>query len=149
MDAHRAIENLLYRYAELIDAGNLQGVAELFRQGAILAPASDARTEGYEQVLAMYQRSTRLYENGTPCTKHVTTNCIIELQTEHRATARSYFTVFQQLPDFPLQAIISGRYQDSFVLDQGGWRFDQRQMFPELFGDLSRHLLYDAATIRR
>jgi 3-phenylpropionate/cinnamic acid dioxygenase small subunit len=146
-DPARAIENLLHTYAERIDAGDLEGVAELFSHGRIQA-SPDAPPEqamaGRDQVLALYQGSTRLYEDGTPHTKHVTTNSIIEVADQDRsARARSYYTVFQQVDDFPLQPIISGRYHDSFHVVDGRWWFDTRIMLVDLVGDLSRHLLFE------
>ena len=102
-DPTREIENLLYTYAERIDAGNLEGVADLFANGRILASAeakAEQTFEGRDRVLALYRRSTRLYEDGTPHTKHVTTNAIIEVgESEKSASARSYYTVFQQVDD--------------------------------------------------
>jgi len=55
------------------------------------------------------------------------------------ARARSYVTVYQALPDFPLQAIFIGGYIDDFVNVDGAWRFSQRQAVPYFVGDLSRH----------
>jgi 3-phenylpropionate/cinnamic acid dioxygenase small subunit len=136
------IEMLLYRYAERIDAGDFEGVADLLRHAVITFPGAEGGPRGRDQILATYQKTARLYEDGTPHTKHVTTNAIIEVDEEAgRATCRSYFTVFQALPDFPLQAIIAGRYHDRFECVDGRWRFCERMMIPELFGDASRHLL--------
>jgi hypothetical protein len=144
--AERKIENLVYRYAELIDAGDFAAVAELFREATIIAP-DGSETAGYEAVLAMYQGATRIYPaTDTPCTQHVTTNLRVELDSAATsAQAYSKFTVLQALPDFPLQAIIAGHYRDSFSLQEGVWRFQRREMYPELLGDLSHHLLFDAA----
>lgn len=149
MDSARAIENLLYRYAELIDDGDLEGVARLFEHGEILAPAADSGAKGYDEVLAMYRKATRVYpETGTPRTRHVTTNAIIEVdETAGRAAARSYFTVFQAAEGLPLQPIIAGRYHDLFERHAGAWRFRERRMLPDLWGDLSKHLLYDASAV--
>jgi len=146
-DSAREIENLLYSYAERIDAGNLEGVAELFASGRI-QPTPNAGPEatfaGYERVLGLYRSATRLYEDGTPRTKHVTTNAIIDVdETAGHAAARSYYTVFQQTAELPLQPIISGRYQDTFRRVDGRWCFDTRVIFIDLVGDLSRHLLFD------
>jgi 3-phenylpropionate/cinnamic acid dioxygenase small subunit len=142
-DRHE-IENLLYRYAELIDLGDFEGVAELFAHGAIRAAGTEGGVEGKQAVQALYTKSTRLYEDGTPRTKHVTTNVIIQVAPDRQsAEARSYFSVLQALPDFPLQAIISGRYHDRFERVDGRWRFAERVMMPELMGDLSHHLLID------
>ena len=145
-DSARAIENLLYHYAERIDAGDLPGVADLFAHGRIRplpdAPA-EATAEGREQVLRLYQRSTRLYEDGTPRTRHVTTNAIIEVDEDAgTAAARSTYTVFQKTDALPLQPIISGRYEDTFQRIEGTWWFDTRVMRVDLVGDLSHHLLY-------
>ncbi|MBT4520518.1 MAG: nuclear transport factor 2 family protein [Halieaceae bacterium] len=141
MDASRHIENLIYTYAERIDAGNLAGVAELFRQGEILAPAHGSHLRGYDDILALYQGACRLYDDtGTPKTKHLTTNVIIEVDGE-QAEARSYYTVIQATDELPLQPIISGRYEDSFVCRDGKWCFAIRQMFVDHIGDCSAHLL--------
>lgn len=138
------ISRPIFDYARRIDAGDFAGVAELFRDGTIITPQGEIR--GYDEVLAMYTGSTRLYDNGTPCTRHVTSNLDIR-QEGDTAHCESYFTVFQALPDFPLQAIISGSYSDSLQRVNGSWQFKTRSMLPELLGDLSRHLLFDPATL--
>ena len=149
MNHDRAIENLLYRYAELIDSGDLEGVARLFEHGEILAPVASSGVKGYAEVLAMYRKSTRIYpDTGTPHTRHLTHNAIIEVdEAGASAEARSCFTVFQATDALPLQPIISGRYHDVFDRVRGEWRFRTRRMLPDLYGDLSHHLLYDASTI--
>lgn len=149
-DSARAIENLLYTYAERIDAGDLEGVADLFANGRIGA-AADATApqtfEGRDAVLAMYRAATRIYDDtGTPHTKHVTTNAIIEVDDDAgAASARTYYTVMQQTEALPLQPIICGRYHDTFKRIDGTWWFDTRIMFVDLVGNLSHHLLYELA----
>jgi 3-phenylpropionate/cinnamic acid dioxygenase small subunit len=146
-DPARAIENLLYTYAERIDAGDLEGLAELFTHGRIQASPKappEQAVVGRDAVLALYRASTRIYPDGTPRTRHVTSNAIIEIGDDgRRAAARSCYTVFQQLEDFPLQPIISGRYHDTFQRLDARWWFDTRIMLVDLVGDLSRHLLYE------
>ncbi len=146
-ESAREIENLLYVYAERIDAGDLDGVADMFRHGRIL-PSPDAPREasfeGRDGVRAMYTAATRLYEDGTPKTRHVTTNAIVEVDDEAgTAAARSYYTVFQRTDALPLQAIICGHYHDTFQRIDGVWWFETRTMFIDLVGDLSQHLLYE------
>jgi ketosteroid isomerase-like protein len=145
----REIENLIYRYAELLDAGEFIAVAKLFANATIAAP-DGSETVGYDAVLAMYQASTRIYPaTGTPCTQHVTSNVRVEVGDDgQNARAWSKFTVFQSLPDFPLQAIIAGHYRDSFIFRDSLWSFQRREMYPQLYGDLSRHLLFDASKIQ-
>ena len=47
-DHAREIENLLYTYAERIDAGNLEGVADLFAHGRILVSADAPPEQTFE-----------------------------------------------------------------------------------------------------
>jgi len=142
-DNARAIENLIYAYAERLDAGDLAGVAELFEHGRIEA-APGVTIEGAEQVRKLYEGSTRLYEDGTPRTRHVTTNVTVEVDDDAgTATSRAYYTVFQQTDELPLQPIIAGHYHDSFHVVTGRWCFDTRAMFVDLKGDLGHHLLFE------
>jgi len=149
MEDCRRIENLIYCYAERIDAGDLEGVAELFRDAEIISTVHDVRRSGFEEVLKMYQLSCRLYETtGTPLTKHITTNVIIELDdNSEEAYARSYYTVIQATDALPLQPIISGRYKDHFRKTGDLWRFSSREMIVDLIGDCSAHLLYDSSNL--
>ena len=81
IDDYRAIENLLYRYAECIDDGDLDALADLFSRGCINAEAMREPATGASEVLAMYHASTRLYaDNGTPHTQHIVSNPIIEIE---------------------------------------------------------------------
>jgi hypothetical protein len=98
----------------------------------------------------MYRAATRLHEDGTPRTRHVTTNALIEVDEEGgTAQARSYYTVLQQTEALPLQPIICGHYHDTFRRIEGRWWFDTRTMFVDLVGDLSHHLLYELDSRRR
>lgn len=142
-DNSRVIENLIYAYAERIDAGDLAGVAALFRHGRIQA-APGVLIEGEDEVRNLYDSATRLYEDGTPRTRHTTTNVAVEVDdVAGTGSARSYYTVFQQTDELPLQAIIAGHYHDTFHRVDGEWHFDTREMFVDLTGDLSKHLLFE------
>ena len=137
-----AITNLLYRYAELMDAGEFTAVGELFAHARILMGSGpDDVTDG-AGLLANFEANTIRWEDGTPHTKHVTTNPIVEFGPDGTtATCRSYYTVMQQHGDTPLQPIICGRYHDRFELVDGEWRFSERDYrHVDLVGDLSRHL---------
>ena len=139
------IQNLLGTYAERIDAGDFAGVAELFAHAVITVERLDTHAAGVREVKQLYDEATRKFaDDGTPHTKHVTTNLIIEVDEEAgTATCRSYFSVFQQTPDLPLQPIVQGRYQDRFERVDGRWRFKHRHMITDLVGNLSQHLLRD------
>jgi 3-phenylpropionate/cinnamic acid dioxygenase small subunit len=133
-----AITALVMTYAERLDAGDLDGVAALFAHATWRSPARTEPLRGAEEVRHAYD-GVLLYE-GIPATRHVVTNLVVELEPPDRARARSYFTVFQARPDFPLQAIICGRYHDTFERAAGAWRFTDRLILPDLVGDLSHHL---------
>lgn len=149
MGPRNAIENLIHSYAERIDRGDLEGVAELFAHGEITNEGIEQVNRGRDEVLQMYRSATRIYpETGTPRTRHVTTNVIVELSDdETSARTRAYFTVFQQTDSLPLQPIIAGRYHDRFECVDGRWRFAARHIICDLFGDLSQHLLFDAQAL--
>ena len=144
-DARFAISDLVLTYAERIDLGDFDGVADLFTHAEVTAEGNDGAFRGRDAVLEMYTSSTRRYPNGTPLTKHVTTNLIVEVDLDAgTATGRSYFCVFQAVPgSLPLQPVIAGRYRDRFELADGKWRFAARHMLVDLVGDLSQHLLYE------
>ncbi|MFN8625992.1 MAG: nuclear transport factor 2 family protein [Candidatus Binatia bacterium] len=139
------IQNLLGTYAERLDAGDFAGVAELFAHAAITVERLDTHAAGVAEVQALYEQATRRFpDDGTPHTKHVTTNLIIEIDdAAGSASCRSYFSVFQMTPDLPLQPIIQGRYRDRFESVDGRWRFAHRHMITDLVGNLSQHLLHE------
>jgi len=145
-DARSAITELLFTYAERIDAGDFDGLGDLFAHAVITAEGSPLTTRGRDEVIALYTGTTRRYEDdGTPKTKHVTTNLIIDADEEAgTATCRSYFTVLQAVPGrVPLQPIVAGRYRDTFERADGTWRFASRHMIVDLVGDVSQHLLIE------
>lgn len=132
------ILNLVSHYAELIDSGHFDGAAALFTHARI----KTARGEiGPAEVLAMWRDNVILYEDGTPRTKHVITNPIIDVDEEAgTGTCRTYYTVMQQVGDGPLQPIICGRYHDRFERVNGVWRFCYRDYsLHDMAGDMSRH----------
>lgn len=142
MSPETHITNLLYTYAELMDAGRLEETAALFAKAKITLGGGRV-VEGSAPMLEQWRQFVRIYPCGTPRTKHVITNPIIHVdEAAGTASCRSYYTVFQQTPDLPLQAICSGRYHDTFVREDGAWRFDTRDYsMLDYMGDLSQHLL--------
>ena len=136
-----AIPKLIAQYAERIDAGDFAGVADLFADATVTAEGSDAVQRGAVEVRAMYEGWVRRYDDGTPRTKHVTTNLVLDVDEDAgTATCRSYFTVLQQTDALPLQPIIAGRYHDEFARAGDAWHFTRRHMITDLVGDLSHHL---------
>lgn len=143
-DDWHAVEILIMTYAERVDLGDFAGVADLFAHATYRAAAGDQVTsqEGSAAVQATFDGMVRRYPDGTPRTKHVTTNLMVEVDGDV-ATSRCYFTVFQQTDALPLQPIIAGRYHDRFERVDGTWRFADRLIYSDLIGDLSQHLKID------
>ena len=143
MTSEVQIANLLYSYAERMDAGDLDGVAALFEHATIRRLRGD---EEYfldaAQLKERWRENVYMYEDGTPRTKHVITNPIIEVDEEAgTATCRSYYTVFQQTDEVPLQPVASGRYHDRFERVDGMWRWVYRDYsMLEMVGNIGRHV---------
>ncbi len=141
----RQIENLIGQYAFLVDDGDFAGLGELLDHAAF--NLGDAGAHGKADIEKLAAAVLQTYADGTPRTRHVTTNLIINVQEEAgTATSRSYFTVFQQTDDFPLQPVASGRYRDSFERHDSEWRFASREVSTDLVGDVSHHVKHLAAT---
>jgi deazaflavin-dependent oxidoreductase (nitroreductase family) len=142
--SHIEVMNLVHRYAELIDDGDLDGVAALFRQATLVFEGHDgkvlAEATGSDAVRATYA-GVVLHEDGTPRTRHVVTNPILSIDEEAgTASCRYYVTVFQRTDDLPLQPIWAIRYEDRFRRVDGTWRLEHRRGWGNMPGDTSHHL---------
>lgn len=137
-----AITNLLFRYAELMDLGDFEGAAGLFEHAELIIDRdADIRTDA-AGILKIWRSMVIVHGDGTPRTKHVTTNPIVEVdEALGTATCRSYYTVLQQVDGGPLQPIVAGRYHDRFERIADVWRFAARDYsMMDLVGDVSGHL---------
>ncbi len=141
-DSAVQVGNLIARYAELIDNGDFEGLGDLLSRAAVGSVDSEALLTGRDALVALFTSTTRRYPDGTPGTKHVTTNLILEIDDDAgTAAARSYWTVLQAVPGLPLQPILAGRYHDTFERGDGVWWFAERRYQIELIGDLSHHMI--------
>ncbi len=138
--AQESILALMNQYCYRIDAGDLQGFADLFSRGTWLV-RGDTSGGDTGSVEVMETLSNIILYDGKPNTKHVMSNIQIEVSPDgESATAQCYITVNQAVPpDFPLQPIFIGHYHDSFNCADGNWHFTLRDISPDLTGDLSRH----------
>jgi len=134
-DSAGQITALVYRYCELFDTGRFDEFAAQFEHGqwhkaGLGAAAARRWIDDHVHV-----------HDELPRTKHVTTNLTVDVDEDAgTATARSYVTVLQALPDFPLQPIFAGRYRDRFTLVDGCWRWTRREVIGDLYGDVSHHV---------
>jgi hypothetical protein len=144
-DPRVTFASLVHRYAELIDLGDFQGVADLLGDAELSFEGSDVVCRGRREILSMYERSTKRHGDGTPLTKHVMTNMIAEVDPGGEAgSSRSYFTVFQAVPSvLSLQPVIAGRYRHRYRRTGGRWRIEAMHIIVELTGELGQHLAFD------
>jgi 3-phenylpropionate/cinnamic acid dioxygenase small subunit len=127
------ISALVNRYALAIDAGDFEGLAELFRDG------SWGDRGGYDGALA-YLRSNMILYDGRPRTQHVVSNIVVTVEAAGVASAISYATVLHQLEGEGITLIGALVYRDTFWRPHGPWAFRTRALSMSLAGDLSRHL---------
>ena len=131
------IEALVYGYAERIDAGDMEGVVDLFAHATWRSTLTGQVLRERSEIKAVYERIA-LYD-GSPRTKHLMTNLVLDVDGSS-ATGRSSFTVLQGVvPGEPLQVVVAGRYFDRFERGPDGWRFADRLFVLDLGGDQSQH----------
>ena len=118
----RAIEwdcaRLVSLYANLNDAADWAGVAELYaKDGVMTRPtAPDQPVRGRDAILAAFRaRPART-------TRHICSNIVIEVETESAARGESAMLLFTGAAE-PLV----GSFHDRFVRTDEGWRFAERR----------------------
>ena len=138
------VRNLLGRYCERLDAGDVDGVGALFAAGRLTTEDGVVLATGADEVAEFYRRGTRLHE-GSPRTKHLVVDTVLEPTVDGGSiVARSSYLVLQAVEGrLPLQPIIAGRYVDSFDRTDSGWTWVERRFAVDLMGDLAHHLAYE------
>ena len=148
--ARFAIEGIVFRYAEALDSGDLEALAELFAAGVVKSAVGEP-AKGAQEVFDLYAKVVKFYDADenpvpyqrrqcTPRTRHVTTNLIFEFDNAvTQAEVRSVFTVYQNLGGRN-ELVAGGRYVDQFKRTMAGWHLAERQILLDSPGDLSRHL---------
>ncbi|HTQ94027.1 MAG TPA: nuclear transport factor 2 family protein [Streptosporangiaceae bacterium] len=140
-DDYRQIERLIYRYPYYLDDGRFTEMGELFADADVYVGPDLIAHHDAAAVAELWARYVRIHPNGTPRTHHIATNLLIEDDGPDRAKAYSYILVVQHAEGFPLQPVTAGDYLDRFAKTGGSWRFTERKVGNELFGDMSHHLL--------
>ncbi len=101
---------------------------------------------GASQIGRFYAATNKVHADGTLRTRHLASNPIIDVDVAgRRASARSYFVVFQATADVPLQPIVAGRYHDRFHVVDGRWWFEDRLVLVDQIGTMKDHLSFDLA----
>ena len=156
--ARVAIDHILFTIAERRDAGDFEGMAELFARSSFDtdypdAPSGHGVQQGAAEVAEGFRSMCYVYDEGGARTHYHTTNSIYDIDADAgRAEVRSYYFVTQAVPPhldpvggvgFALQIVASGHYVDRFECIDGEWHVVARKIFADLTGDRSRHMKLD------
>ncbi len=135
MGADAEIRTLLARIAQLADTGDLEEYLTLFTEDAVWGmPDNPAvgmtanEKKGHAEILAGAQerRASGLQGPGTE-SRHVLTTIAIDVESEERATARSYFMFFGSTSTTPTLRTM-GQYDDVLVKGERGWQLARRRI---------------------
>lgn len=141
-----AIQKLVHSYPRRLDSGDLAGVGQLFADAAVhFETRPDPVVCDAGEITRMFADFLQLY-HGKPRTRHLICNLIVEPDGPGQASATSTVMVLQDAPGVPLQPIITGDYHDRFAKVDGAWRFTERHITNDLFGNLSAHGRYVIGT---
>jgi hypothetical protein len=137
MTSEDAIRNLLFRYCELMDAGDMESVADMFSDGVIIGADGTQLAKGRDETLAMYGGGNRAERtSGGRRSKHLTTNALVEVdEAADTATSRSYWVLLVSTSaEEPVRAVMAGSYHDRFARAGGTWHFTERRYLVDLVG---------------
>jgi 3-phenylpropionate/cinnamic acid dioxygenase small subunit len=135
MGADAEIRTVLARIAQLADTGDLEEYLTLFTEDAVWGmPDNPAvgmtanEKKGHAEILAGAQerRASGLQGPGTE-SRHVLTTIAIDVESEDRATARSYFLFFDSTSTTPTLRTM-GQYDDVLVKGERGWQLARRRI---------------------
>jgi hypothetical protein len=118
--AKAAIAELITRYATLNDAGDWDGVAELYTEhGRMSRPtAPDEFIDGRAAILSAFRaRPAR-------SARHIVANVLVTLDSETEARASSQILLFTGASPTPP---LVGTYHDRLLMTERGWRFVERR----------------------
>jgi SnoaL-like domain len=137
---YEEIRALVHAYPERLDAGDLEGVADLFAHARLVA-GDGSVFEGRDTLLGLWKSSVRLSADGLPHCAHLISNLTITVDPDGRsASSSNYVQVMQAVDGFPLQPVAISQHRDRFAKVEGRWRFIERRDRQVLVGDLSRHV---------
>jgi len=117
----RAIEQLMVRYADRIDANDPEGAAACFAEDGIGKYWGECR--GRKEIAARLGKILDLFS----ATSHHLSNVSIHLDGD-RATAMSYVYAFHRMADTGDPLHYWGRWVDRLVRVDEGWRFAEREV---------------------
>jgi 3-phenylpropionate/cinnamic acid dioxygenase small subunit len=117
-----AIRRTLAEYCQLLDDGDLGALTELFApDGSIAFRGTEGK--GRDGLARWFESNHPSAERG----KHISANPIVEIDVEGAAVT-SDFVFFGWKDNRYLVVRGAGRYHDTFVLIDGSWRIQRREI---------------------
>ncbi|HEU5309489.1 MAG TPA: nuclear transport factor 2 family protein [Acidimicrobiia bacterium] len=133
VNADAEIRTVLARIAQLADGGDLDEYLTLFTEDAVWAMpdnpsvgmlANEKRGHAEIRAGAEERRASGLQGPGTQ-SRHVLTTVAVDLQSDDRATVRSYFLFVVDTTTTPSIRTM-GQYDDVLVRAADGWKLAHR-----------------------
>lgn len=124
---HLAILQLLHKYCHAVDRGTADEVAALFHKDGVLLPRfeSDERYEGREAVHSWYARYMENFRAKVRFLRHKISSPVIDIKG-NEATSVCYLDADSIAIASNTASVAFGRYDDTFVKDEGRWWFKER-----------------------
>ena len=130
------LEELVIEFAYRVDHGSADTVADLFAPDGWYGWGSDKRSTGRENIRAAYRARAA---TGLRTARHLMTNLRFRAIDETHWSGLSMMLIFAENgpPPHPANPLLVADVEDVFVLQDGCWLFQSRQL-TDLFTDPSR-----------
>jgi hypothetical protein len=144
LDAHRVIEQKIYRMGYALEDGDFELVGELLRHATFGADMIGRRVfKGYDEIKGQYERTNIVYPGHGRATREMYDNVLIDVDLDaETAKSTTMYTVAQQIPDSgePFALLVAGRYEDEWAVIDGDWHWTDRFIVVQFKNDLNRHM---------
>ena len=132
-DEKDAIREVMARYCHALDACRFGEVAALFAgDGEWTTDYGAAR--GHREIEALLTSVVPRPGEG-PQRKHYITNIIVTLDGDRARAVSDYLVVRES--ENGLIPVMGGTYRDTFVKENGGWRFARKELVHDIAGDMA------------
>ena len=144
LDAHRSIEQKIYRMGYALEDGDFELVGELLRHATLGADMIGRRVfKGHDEIKGQYERTNIVYPGKGRATREMYDNVVIDIDLDaETAKSTTMYTVAQQIPDSgePFALLVAGRYVDEWAVIDGEWHWTDRYVEVQFKNDLNRHM---------
>ncbi len=129
MTARAEIENLLHRYSLAYDRNDMPTMAGTFTDEAVmtLRIAGGDLIGPFDGREAIMKLMTDSLASQTDQRRHLTTNLVVESETDDTASVVSYLTLIS-VADAKATLLSTAVYEDELRRDADGWRFTKRHI---------------------